>query len=140
MRYIAKLKKEGRRTLVEFPDAPGCVTFAEKDNDVNRLAREALEGWLEAYLTSGQVPPVPRIRRGLAIDVPVHLALKVSIRQARAAAGLTQAALAKKMGVAQQQVARLEDPDYNPTVESLERAANALGAELRIELEAKAHC
>jgi antitoxin HicB len=137
MQYSAKLTKEGRQTLIEFPDAPGCVTYANRESEIARLALEALTGWLEANLASGQVPPVPKSRRGLGVQVPALLALKVSLRQARAVAGLTQAALAKRMGVAQQQVARLEDPDSNPTIESLERAALALGAELRIELETK---
>jgi predicted transcriptional regulator len=45
---------------------------------------------------------------------------------------LTQGQLAKRAGVSQQQIAKLEDPDGNPTVATLEKIAIALG--LRLEL------
>jgi transcriptional regulator with XRE-family HTH domain len=56
------------------------------------------------------------------------------IREARAAAGLTQAELAERMGTTQSAVARLEGPGSNPRVESLERALLAAGH--RLELRA----
>ena len=45
---------------------------------------------------------------------------------------MTQSALAKRMGVSQQQVAKLEDPDANPSLETLSRAFHALGAEVEL--------
>src|SRR5437660_12774311 len=62
MEYLAQLSKEGRRTLISFPDCPGCQTFADRRDEVDALAREALEGWLEAHLVTGDVPPVPSPR------------------------------------------------------------------------------
>jgi len=57
------------------------------------------------------------------------------IRRARKRAGLSQTQLARRMGIRQQQIQRLEDPDRsNPTVRTLEKLAQALGARLRIEL------
>ena len=44
--YVALLSKEGKRTLVDFPDFPGCHTFAEPWERVTDVAREALEGHL----------------------------------------------------------------------------------------------
>ncbi|MBI2895405.1 MAG: type II toxin-antitoxin system HicB family antitoxin [Deltaproteobacteria bacterium] len=139
MRYVASVSKEGRRRLVEFPDCPGCQTVAEAGEDVAEIAREALEGWLEAHLVRGGAPPRPKRVRvpagGLAVTVSPMLAAKVSIRRARLDLGLTQAQLAKRAGLTQAMVARIEDPDYNPTLETLERVARALGAELRISVE-----
>lgn len=60
----------------------------------------------------------------------------LQIRMARKRAGLSQAELAARMEVTQQQVQRLEDPDKsNPTVATLRAIADALGMELRIRLE-----
>lgn len=60
----------------------------------------------------------------------------LQIRMARKRAGLSQAQLAERMGVSQQQVQRLEDPDRsNPTVATLRAVAAALGVELRISLQ-----
>lgn len=139
MRYVGAVSKEGRRRLVEFPDCPGCQTFAEPGEDLAALAKEALEGWLEAHLVHGGVPPRPKRVRvppgGLAVSVSPMLAAKIAIRGARIAAGLTQAELARRAGLTQAMVARVEDPDYNPTLQTLERIARALGAELRISVE-----
>ena len=61
------------------------------------------------------------------------LGVRLALRWAREDAGLTQAALAKQMGISQQAYAKLESPDSNLTMETLERAAKALG--MRVELE-----
>src|SRR5262245_41119541 len=113
MQYVAVTKKEGNRLLVEFPDCPGCQTFAESNEEPSKVAREALEGWLEAHLVRGGAPPPPRRVRpphaGFVVTVSPQLAAKIAIRQARLAAGLTQAQLAKRAGLTQAVVARAED-------------------------------
>jgi transcriptional regulator with XRE-family HTH domain len=64
------------------------------------------------------------------------LAVKLESRWARKRAGLTQAELARRAGLSQPAVARLEGPDYNPTLDMLERVATALGARLEVALSA----
>lgn len=54
----------------------------------------------------------------------------VLLREARRAAGLTQAALAERAGLTQSAVARMEQPGANPTVAVLERALRAAGVTL----------
>lgn len=48
--------------------------------------------------------------------------------------GLTQTALARKLGMKQPQVARLEAGDHEPSVATLARLANRLGITLRLDL------
>ena len=58
------------------------------------------------------------------------------IQQAREAAGLTQAQLAKKIGTTQSVISRLEDADYEGhTLKMLERIAEALKQRIVIHLE-----
>jgi ribosome-binding protein aMBF1 (putative translation factor) len=57
------------------------------------------------------------------------------IARLRIAQGLTQAELAARMGTRQSYVARIESGQQNITVETLRRAAEALGARLTIHLE-----
>jgi transcriptional regulator with XRE-family HTH domain len=57
------------------------------------------------------------------------------IRNARLAAGLTQAELAARLGTTQPVVARLESAAANPTVETLERALHATGHRLALGAE-----
>jgi HTH-type transcriptional regulator / antitoxin HipB len=142
MQYTAVLTREGRNTLIDFPSCPGCQTFAEPGEDIRERAGEALAGWLEAHLVAGQAPPEPKgarrktAARSLEIPVPAKLAVKLQLRWARKRAGLTQAELARRAGLSQPAVARLEDPDYNPTLDMLERVASALGARLEVAFSA----
>ena len=142
MHYTAVVTKEGKQTLAEFPGCPGCQTFADPGEDIAERAEEALAGWLEAHLASGQAPPEPKKHRskgrGRTIEVPVpaKLAVKLAVRWARKRAGMTQADLARRAGLTQPAVARLEDPDYNPTLDMLERVAAALGTRLEVDLRA----
>ena len=138
MRYPAIITKEGKATLAEFPDCPGCQTFAEPGEDIRSQAADALRGWLESELAEGRTPPVPRARLprgGIWVAVPPPLAVRISLKRARAAAGLTQAQLAKRVGISQPAIAALEHPDSNPTLETLEKVARALGARVEVSIE-----
>lgn len=56
----------------------------------------------------------------------------VLIRDARTAAGLTQAELAERAGVTQSEIARLERGGGNPTFLTLERVLHAAGHRLEL--------
>jgi transcriptional regulator with XRE-family HTH domain len=53
-----------------------------------------------------------------------------AIRNARIRAGITQTELARRLGTTQSAVARLEAPNANPTVSTVERALEATGHRL----------
>jgi DNA-binding XRE family transcriptional regulator/predicted RNase H-like HicB family nuclease len=142
MHYDAFVRREGKHVLAEFPDCPGCQTFADSGDELAGAAKEALEGWLEAHLVGRQVPPRPgehsRAPVGAKLArVPVRagLAAALGVRWARHDAGLTQAELGKRAGVTQQQIAKVEDPDENPSLETLEKIAHALGRGVDVALE-----
>ena len=140
MEYLAELARAGRRTLIEFPDCPGCETFAEPDEDVMEVAREALEGWLETHLEFGEAPPQPSPRRkagrsSLAVRVNPALAIALLLRWRRQELKLSQAELGKRLGVTRQQVALLERPGGNLRVSTLAKAAEALEVELAVAFE-----
>jgi DNA-binding XRE family transcriptional regulator/predicted RNase H-like HicB family nuclease len=131
MYYLAKVSREGKFWLAEFPDAPGCQTFAESRAALDTMARDALDGWLRSWLVTGETPPVPKGKRvtgdSLRVTVSPDLATAMQLRWAREAAKLTQAELAKRAGVSQQQIAKLEKPGENPTIGTLAKIAKALG-------------
>jgi transcriptional regulator with XRE-family HTH domain len=54
------------------------------------------------------------------------------IRQAREAEGLTQSQLARRLGITQPSVARLEAAGDNVTLATLQRALNAMGRNLEV--------
>jgi predicted RNase H-like HicB family nuclease len=105
MEYTAYISREGKHLLAEFPDCRGCLTFADNADDVPAEAQEALEGWLEAHLLHGEVPPQPKAHRRAPsghklaqIRIDPGLAVALQIRWARAAAGFTEGELAKRAG------------------------------------------
>jgi predicted RNase H-like HicB family nuclease/DNA-binding XRE family transcriptional regulator len=142
MHYDAYISREGKHLLAEFPDCPGCQTFADGGDHLAQAAQEALEGWLEAHLVDGKVPPrptshsrTPAGKKLAGIPVRAGLAAALTIRWARHDAGLTQTELGRLAGVKQQQIAKLEDPDENPTLETIEKVAKALGRGVNVALE-----
>lgn len=142
MIYHALVTREGKRHLVSFPDCPGCQTFGTTRAGALAMAADALQGWLEAHLAAGDAPPSPSPRRNsrarptlVSVPVPVILAVRLQLRWARQELGLTQAELAKRVGVSRQQIALLESPDANVTLKTLERVAFAMGLRLEIQLQ-----
>jgi antitoxin HicB len=141
MEYLAAVHPEDGELVVTFPDCPGCVTQVEREDELLLMAQEALEGWLESHLDHGEAPPrpvqhrrAPRGSRLVSIPVPLILSAQLSLRWARQDAGLTQAALAKKVGIGQPQIAKLERPGSNPSLKTLDRVTRALGARLDLRL------
>jgi predicted RNase H-like HicB family nuclease/DNA-binding XRE family transcriptional regulator len=138
MQYVAHIHREGSQWLADFPDAPGCQTFADSFEEIGAAAQEALEGWLEAHLELGRVPPkptahqTPRGAKQLSISVSPSVAVRLELRWARHDRGLTQGQLAKIAGMQQQMIAKLESPKSNPTLDSLLRVAGALKLEIGI--------
>jgi transcriptional regulator with XRE-family HTH domain/predicted RNase H-like HicB family nuclease len=142
MYYAAYISREGEHVLAEFPDCTGCQTFADSGDVIAGAAREALEGWLEAHLVSGQVPPrpvdhsaAPAGKKLARIGVRPGLAAALLIRWARQDAGLSQRELGELAHVKQQQIAKLENPDENPTLETLEKVGRALELDLQLAFE-----
>jgi ribosome-binding protein aMBF1 (putative translation factor) len=70
-----------------------------------------------------------------------EFAALAALLKARAAAGLTQAEVAKRMGVSQPVVARIESSlgkkDHSPSINTLRRYADACGMKLVIQMVAQ---
>jgi DNA-binding XRE family transcriptional regulator len=58
--------------------------------------------------------------------------IAVQVMMLRDKHGLTQAELAERCGVDQADISRIERGDINPTTRTLQRIAEALGAEVRL--------
>ena len=121
--------------VVTFPDAPGCVTQADREDQLIPMATDALSGWLAACLDAGDTVPSPRVRRRaprgsrslLVPVVPTSTALRVLLHRVRDDEGLTQEALADRLGLSPQTLRKLERGVANPTLATLDRVASALG-------------
>ena len=68
-------------------------------------------------------------------EVPVNLMIGNAISEARAKAGLTQTELSAATGIDQSDISKIERGAANPSVATLKRIADALGAKLSISFE-----
>jgi transcriptional regulator with XRE-family HTH domain/predicted RNase H-like HicB family nuclease len=136
MRYPAIVTKDGKSLLAEFPTCPGCQTFAPRGRDIEHEAAEALALWLETHLQERMLPPRPprsfKARKGtlLWVTVDPKLGVKLELRWMRDELGLTQAELGKLAGMSQPAIAQIESPDSNPTIDSINRVARAMGGQI----------
>ena len=65
-------------------------------------------------------------------DLDVMYEIKKQIIKYRIENNLSQKELAEKIGTKQSAISRLENDDYNPSIEFLDKVANALGKKLEI--------
>lgn len=131
MRYTGIVTREGKYWNVEFPDAPGCATFGESEQEMLTMAQDAIEGWLRAWLVTNEAPPKqsrvrPKAAKTIDVYVPLPLATAVIFRRGRMDAGLSQSEVAKRVGVKQPVIAKLEREDANPTIDTIAKMADAL--------------
>lgn len=133
MEYVGIVSRDEKYVGVVFPQAPGCSTFGETYEEMVAMAQDALEGWLESWLVTGDVPPEPKpvtLRKGqqsVVVRVSPRLATAIAIRRARRAANLTQKDLARRLKIAQSGVAKLEQRNSNPSIDTLARVFEATG-------------
>lgn len=78
----------------------------------------------------------PEFRRGFQRErLKLHLGYRIFL--ARKKLGMTQGQLARKIGTRQSNISRLEQGNYNFTVEMLEKIASALNLKLEITFSTK---
>lgn len=56
MRYEARARLEGRLWSIYFPRCEGCLSVAEREEDLEHQAQEALDDWLDVMATKGRMP------------------------------------------------------------------------------------
>jgi DNA-binding XRE family transcriptional regulator/predicted RNase H-like HicB family nuclease len=114
------------------------LTYGTDREDAMRQAQEALSGVLAALLDQGSpVPEVLETAEGddiIWVTPDLRIMVPVWVRQAREAAGLTQGELATRLGVTYQAIQKWERPGANPTIETLQRVARAVGRPLILRL------
>ena len=70
---------------------------------------------------------------GLAVVLPNEDGIVNQLKAARLASGYTQQQVASKMGIAQTALSRIESGTHSPSLDMVERYAEALGCRLKIE-------
>ena len=125
----------------ESPDSP-CVVFAEKETGIFKdyLLKIDIKKNNIIYMDEKRVE-MPLFSALTAFisqnDITERPPLSVAIYAARCVAGLSQAALAERLKVKQQQVARWENGGRNPKLENVLKVAEETGIDAALILGVK---
>ena len=141
MKYYARITKQKDKSyLVDFPELPGCLTEGKNLNEAKENAKEALNGWLASNCDRNLNIPNPKTKKAknyYLIDVNVQIAFAITLRKIRRKKRLSQAQVAKRLGITQQAYAKLEIPlKTNPSLSTLQKLSDALDVELLFDLAA----
>ena len=100
----------------------------ERKTDLIKEGEQDYQEWRESLTDTPE-------KRALYEDIAAKSDLWLQLVEARQAAGLTQRQLAKRLGVSQAQVARIEKRGYESyTLNSLRRYVQALGEDFTLEV------
>lgn len=138
MRYLYPVDLEPEPEggyVVTFPDVPEAITQGDDRDEALRNAVDALVCGLSFYVDGKKPLPVPSPLRGSpGIEVPPLVAAKLALYSVMLEHGLTNVALAKRLGVAENAVRRLLDLDHSSKIELVDAALRELGRRLVVEV------
>ena len=137
--YPAAFQPEaGGALTVTFRDLPGAVTFGAGLEAALEAARDCLDEALSFRIARRLDVPAPSARRrGERLVAPPALtAAKLALYIAQRMAGLSNVALAARLGCHEGEVRRLLDPRHASGLERLADAIRAAGGDLELRLHA----
>lgn len=138
MRYvypIALEQDEDGRYVATARDVPEAIIDGESAEEALREMGEALGAALAGYSIEGRALPVPSDAAPGERLVPVVplVAAKLALRAAMQEQGMSNVALAKRLGVSEGAIRRLVNPDHTSRLDGVVAALSAIGHGLIIE-------
>lgn len=139
MKYFARITEQKDKTyLVDFPELKGCFTEGKTLIKAKENASEALNGWLASCCDRNLNIPDPKQRRGknfYPIMVDFQISLAIVLKRKRKQKRLSQAQIAKKLGMTQQTYAKLEASlKTNLSPMTLQESLKALNIKLYFDI------
>jgi antitoxin HicB len=124
--------------VVRFRDVPEALTGGDSFEEAHALAEDCLVAALGIYTNARRPRPVPKpspARPGEhRVDLPPLVAAKLALYEAMREKGITNMALAQKLGVTETVVRRLLDLDHRSHIGQVEKALALLGKKLALEV------
>ena len=124
------------RPVVTFPDFPACHRDGKDLREAVEEAIDCLGSVIAARIAERTTIPSPsRLKRGQRL-VPVRLWLagKLALDLARREQGISNSALARRLGVRETVVRRMLDPNHETRSEKLQAALDALGKRIVVAI------
>jgi len=138
VRYVYPVtieRDEDGRYVARAADVPEAITDGATREEALREMSEALGAALAGYANEGRAVPGPSESAAGACLVPVAplVAAKLALRAAMREEGVSNVALARRLGISEGAVRRLVDPDHASRLDGVVAALAALGHSLIIE-------
>jgi antitoxin HicB len=138
MRYAYPLdleRDEDGRVVVHIPDLPGAHTDGADEGEALAEAEDCLIAALIGCMRAQEPIPAPSPARGRpTVIAPPLVAAKLALYEAMREAGVSEGALAERLGVSEAVVRRLLDLDHRSHIGQVDAALRALGKRLAIEV------
>jgi antitoxin HicB len=134
--YPARFERQGQ-IAVTFRDVAEAAAQGRNDRDAVWQAADRLEAAIAARIERGlEIPAASRPLPGeCLIPVPASMAAKAALYLAMREAGLTNVALARKLGCDEKEVRRMLDPRHATKLPRIKEALDALGKRLVLSVE-----
>jgi antitoxin HicB len=136
--YPARFRTdEAGRTLVLFPDFPHAATDGATAVEAMEEAIDCLGSVIAfAMFDKEDVPRPSAPKRGQRmVPVPLWIAPKLALYWRMRELGLSNSALARKLGVGETVVRRMLNPDHATKADKIQAALGALGKRFLMVLE-----
>ena len=121
--------------LITFPDLYGANTSGWSKEEALEMAEDCLSVALGMYITSREEIPSPSpLSEGQElIAVPTILAAKLALYKAMREQGVTSASLSDRLGLSEDAVRGLVNPEHRSHIGQVEKALRAIGHMLVVE-------
>lgn len=123
--------------LVSFPDIPEALTEGLTEAEALADARDCLIAALGGYVGERRAVPRPSPAHGRSlVALPALVAAKIALYAAMHAQGVSNTALAARLGLSEGAVRRLLDLDHRSHIGQVEAALHELGQSLTVATRA----
>ena len=130
-------QQEDGSILVSFPDIPEALTEGATEAEALAEAQDCVIAALGGYVEGRHPIPAPSPVCGRAsVALPVLVAAKIALYGAMHEQGVSNTALAERLGLSEGAVRRLIDLDHRSHVGQVETALLALGQRLTVATKA----
>ena len=128
---------EDGRLVVSFPDFPACHTDGKDLREAVEEAIDCLGSLLASRIAGKEAIPAPSgLKRGQRlVPAPLWIAGKLALYLAMREQGISNSALARRLGVRETVVRRMLDPEHETKSEKLQAALDALGKRMVMAVE-----
>ena len=128
---------EGEGFVVTFPDVPEAITGAETWEKALEMAEDALGVALGMYVANHQDVPMPGpvFDGATLVPVPLVVAAKLALYTAMRDKGLTNVALAERLGVSETAIRRLVDPGHRSHIDHVQNALHKIGYSVAVDCQ-----